>query len=87
MEEMGRLSMGKGHRASAPSASGSLFRVPSHLCHPGGSLDAALLGALWKLHDLGMFDEIIGHWNMIQPPTSTLLPSTEVMSGTESSNP
>lgn len=42
-------------------------------------------GVLWRLHYLDMIDQIIGHWQLIQPLVS--LPSMEVRGWGWSSNP
>lgn len=41
-------------------------------------------GFLWRPHDEGMIDEIVGYWWLIQPLAP--LPSLEIGGGTESSN-
>ena len=51
---------------------------------PGSSLNPLLLGFLSRPHYIGVIDEIIGCWWLIQPPAS--LPSPEIRLGTESSN-
>ena len=44
---------------------------PSKLLTPGSSAwefsESCCFGVVWRLHYIGMIDQIMGHWKLIQP--------------------
>lgn len=51
-----------------------LLRVPPPRVHQPGNSPTLSFWLLWRLHYIGMIDQTIGHWQLIQFTTSHRLP-------------